>query len=99
MGVANDNWDSDFLDLVEEAAHLTLGGKSDGKNCLRSRTFSTSATARETVRPRAEFSWKSRDENAPACGREWVMIGTADSLFNHFYIQNGDYSGFVCERG
>ncbi|WOH64325.1 hypothetical protein [Bradyrhizobium sp. BWA-3-5] len=41
--------------------------------------FSTSATARETVRPRAEFSWESRDENAPACGREWVMIATADT--------------------
>jgi hypothetical protein len=28
--VEMDNWDSDFLDLVEEA-HLTLEGKSDGE--------------------------------------------------------------------
>ena len=28
--VEMDNWDSDFLDLVEEA-HLTFAGKSDGE--------------------------------------------------------------------
>lgn len=44
--VEMDNWDSDFLDLVEEA-HLTFKGKSDGEIAF----FSTSATARETVRP------------------------------------------------
>jgi hypothetical protein len=27
------------------------------------------------------------------------MIGTAGRLVGHFYIHNGDDSGFVCERG
>jgi hypothetical protein len=30
-----DNWDSDFLELVEEA-HLTFEGKSDGENAFGS---------------------------------------------------------------
>ena len=29
---------------------------------------------------------------------EEVMIGTAGRLVGHFYIHNGDNSGFVCER-
>ena len=46
----------------------------------------------------AEFSWEGQDENDPACGRGWVMIGTASRLVGHFYIHNADDSGFVCER-
>ena len=38
-------------------------------------------------------------ENDPACGRGWAMLGTAGRLVGHFYIHNGDDSGFVCERG
>jgi hypothetical protein len=49
--VEMDNWDSDILDLVEEA-HLTFEGKSDGEIAFGAlKAFSTSATARETVRP------------------------------------------------
>jgi hypothetical protein len=47
----------------------------------------------------AEFSWKGHDGNDPVCGRGWVMIGTEGRLAGHFYIHNGDDSGFVCERG
>ena len=45
----------------------------------------------------AEFSWEGQDD--PACGRGWAMIGSAEKLVGHFYIHNGDDSGFVCERG
>ena len=31
-------------------------------------------------------------------GRGWAVIGTAGRLVGHFYIHNGDDSGFVCER-
>ncbi len=48
---------------------------------------------------RAEFSWEGHDENDPACGRRWAMIGTAGRLVGHFYMHNGDDSAFVCERG
>ena len=34
----------------------------------------------------------------PACGRGWAAIGTVSRLVGHFYIHNGDDSGFVCER-
>ena len=46
----------------------------------------------------AEFSWEGHDENDPACGCGWAAIGTAGRLVGHFYIHNGDESGFVCER-
>ena len=46
-----------------------------------------------------EFSWEGHDENDPACGRGWVTIGTAGRLVGHFYIHNGERSGFVCEPG
>ena len=46
----------------------------------------------------AEFSWQGHDENDPACGRGWVMIGTGGRLVGHFYIHNGEESDFVCER-
>src|SRR5262249_24621475 len=49
--VEMDNWDGDFLDLVEEA-HRTFEGKSDGEIAFGAlKAFSTSATASETVRP------------------------------------------------
>jgi hypothetical protein len=33
-----------------------------------------------------------------ASGRGWVVLGTAGRLVGHFYIHNGDDSGFVCDR-
>ena len=30
--------------------------------------------------------------------RGWVVLGTAGRLVGHFYIHNGDDSGFVCDR-
>ncbi|WP_027526722.1 hypothetical protein [Bradyrhizobium sp. Ec3.3] len=96
--VEMDKWDSDFLDLVEEA-YLTLG-KSDSeiafgalKGFLDVRYGTRDGTAY------AEFSWEGHDENDPVCGRGWAMISTAGRLVGHIYIHNGDDSGFVCERG
>jgi hypothetical protein len=45
----------------------------------------------------AEFSWQGYDDNDPACGREWVIVGTAGRLVSHFFIHKADHSGFVCE--
>jgi hypothetical protein len=94
--VEMDNWDRDFLDLVEET-HLTFYGKSDGEIAFGAlRAFSTSATARETVRPARSSHGKGATRMT---GRGWVMIGTAGRLVGHFYIHKGDDSGLVCERG
>jgi hypothetical protein len=75
--VEMDVWDNDFLDLVEEA-HITFQGDSDGeiafgalKGFLDIRYGSRDGSAC------AEFSWEGHDENDPACGRGWVVIGTA----------------------
>ena len=96
--VEMDVWDKQFLDLVEEA-HLTFRGTADGeiafgalKGFLDVRYGSRDGSAC------AEFSWEGHDENDPACGRGWVVIGTAGRLVGHFYIHNGDDLGFVCER-
>ena len=97
--VEMDNWDSDFLDLVEEA-HLTFGGKSDGEIAFGAlRGFLDVRYGARDGSACAEFSWERHDENDPVSGRGWAMIGTAGRLVGHFYIHNGDDSDFVCERG
>jgi hypothetical protein len=97
--VEMDNWDSDFLDLVEEA-HLTFEGKSDGEIAFGAlKGFLDVRYGARDGSACAEFSWEGHDENDPACGRGWVIIGTAGRLVGHFYIHNGDDSGFVCEHG
>ena len=97
--VEMDNWDSDFLDLVEEA-HLTLEGKSDGEIAFGAlKGFLDVRYGARDGSACAEFSWEGHDENDPACGRGWVIIGAAGRLVGHFYIHNADDSGFVCERG
>ena len=75
--VEMDNWDSDFLDLVEEA-HLTFEGKSDGEIAFGAlKGFLDVRYGARDGSACAEFSWEGHDENDPACGRGWVMIGTA----------------------
>ncbi|WP_441258765.1 hypothetical protein AB7008_09545 [Bradyrhizobium sp. 521_C7_N1_3] len=93
--VEMDVWDSDFLDLVEEA-HLTFQGKSDGEIAFGAlKGFLDVRYGTRHGSPCAEFSWEGHDENDPSCGRGWAMI----RLVGHFYIHNGDDSAFVCERG
>ncbi|UGY16972.1 hypothetical protein HAP48_0005765 [Bradyrhizobium septentrionale] len=92
------NWDGDFLDLVEQA-HLTFTGKSDGEIAFGAlKGFLDVRYGARDGSACAEFSWEGHDENDPACGRGWAMIGTAGRLAGHF-IHNGDDSAFVCERG
>jgi hypothetical protein len=97
--VEMDNWDTDFLDLVEEA-HIAFQGGSDGeialgalKGCLDVRYRARDGSAS------AEFSWEGFDENDSASGRGWATISTAGRLVRHFYIHTGDDSAFICERG
>jgi hypothetical protein len=97
--VEMDVWDNEFLDLVEESASHVPGCAADGeiafgalKGFLDVRYGSRDGSAC------AEFSWEGYDEKDPACGRGWVVIGTAGRLVGHFYIHNCDDSGFVCQR-
>jgi hypothetical protein len=78
--VEMDNWDSDFLDLVEEA-HLTFEGKSDGEIAFGAlKGFLDVRYGARDGSACAEFSWEGHDENDPACGRGWVIIGTVGRL-------------------
>jgi hypothetical protein len=96
--VGMDVWDNDFLDLVEEA-HITFEGAASGEivfgalnGDLDVRYGSRDGSAC------AEFSWEGFDDNDAACGRRWVVVGTAGRLVGHFYIHNGDDSGLSATR-
>ena len=91
-----DVWDDDFLDLVEEA-HLTFEGETGEIAFGALKGFLDVRYGARDGAACAEFSWEGYDDNDPACGRGWVVIGTAGRLVGHFYIHQGDDSGFVCE--
>ena len=96
--VEMDNWDTDFIDLVEKA-HITFHSAADGEIVFGAlKGFLDVRYGTRDGSACAEFSWEGFDENDPASGRGWVTIGTADRLLGHFYIHNGEESGFVCER-
>ena len=97
--VEMDVWANDFLNEVEEA-HIAFQAGSDGEIAFGA--LSGNLDVRYGSRDRsacAEFSWQGSDDGEDACGRGWATIGTAGRLVGHFYIHNGDDSGFVCERG
>jgi hypothetical protein len=90
-----DEWDDDYLDLVEPA-HIVFEGENDGafvfgtvKGWLDVRYGGRGGSAS------AEFSWEDAD---PASGRGWATLGTAGRLVGHIFIHNSDDSGFVAER-
>ncbi len=90
--------DKDFLDLVE-MAHLTFKGAADGEIAFGAlKGFLDVRYGTRDGSACAEFSWEGNDENDPASGRGWVVLGTAGRLVGHFYIHNGEDSGFVCDR-
>ena len=92
------NWDNDFLDLVEEA-HIIFDGAADGEIVFGAlKGFLDVRYGTRDGAAAAEFSWEGNDDNDPASGRGWAMLRTADHLVGHFYIHNGDDSGFVGER-
>jgi len=97
--VEMDVWDNDFLDLVEQA-HFTFTGAADGEITFGAlRGFLDVRYGSRDGAACAEFSWEGHDESDLACGRGCVAIGTAGRLVGHFFIHNGEDSGFVCEPG
>ena len=97
--VEMDVWDNDFLDLVEEAHHHLRGQVGRRDRLRRAQAASSmSATARATVRPAPSSPGKGSTRTTPPAVADGSCIGTAGRLVGHFYIHNGDDSGFVCER-
>jgi hypothetical protein len=96
--VEMDQWDDDILDLNEEA-RLTFRGAADGEMAFGAlKGFLDVRYGTRDGSACAEFSWQGHDDRDPACGRGWVTLGTAGRLVGHFYIHDGEDSGFVCER-
>ena len=63
--VEMDNWDSDFLDLVEEA-HLTFEGKSDGEIAFGAlKGFLDVRYGARDGSACAEFSWEDTTRMTP----------------------------------
>ena len=90
--VEMDVWDKDFLDLVE-TAHLTFKGAADDEIAFGAlKGFLDVRYGTRDDSACAEFSWEGNDENDPASGRGWVVLGTAGRLVGHFYIHNGEDS-------
>src|SRR5690606_31472282 len=78
--VEMDNWDNDFLDLVEKA-HLSFKGAADGEIAFGAlKGFLDVRYGARDGSACAEFSWEGQDENDPACGRGWAAIGTAGRI-------------------
>lgn len=96
--VEMDQWGNDVLDLIEEA-HLTFRNAAAGEIAFVAlKGFLDVRYGARDGSACAEFSWEGHDDRDPACGRGWVMPGTAGRLVGHIYIHNGEDSSFVCER-
>ena len=95
--VEMDVWDDEFLELVEQA-HLTFKGAADGEIAFGAlKGFLDVRYGARAGAACAEFSWEGHDDDHPASGRGWVIIGTAGRLVGHFFIHNAEDAGFVCE--
>jgi hypothetical protein len=86
------------LDLVEQA-HFTFEGAAGREIAFVAlKGFLDVRHGARDGAGCAGFSWQGCDDNDPACGRGWVIIGTEARLVGHFLIHNADKSGFVCDR-
>jgi hypothetical protein len=90
-------WHNGFLDEVEEA-HITFQAGSDGEIAFGALSGDLDVPyGSRDGSACAEFSRQGSDEDEDASGRGWAAIGTAVRLRGHFYLHNGDDSGFLCE--
>ena len=96
--VEMDQWDNDYLDLVEPA--FIRFGANDGafvfgavKGWLDVRYCTRDGSAC------VEFSWEGMNDADQAGGRGWAALGTAGRLVGHLFIHNSDDSGFVADVG
>ena len=96
--VEMDAWDNDALDLVEPA-HLTFEPDGGGEVAFVAlKGFLDVRYGARDGAACAEFSWQGYDEKDSTSGRGWAVLGSAGRLVGHFYIHDGEESGFVCER-
>ncbi len=91
-----DAWDNEAIDLLGPA-HLVIEGREGEMRLIALTAWLDIRYSARGGAPIAEFSWEGEDEGDQSCGRGWVVMGTAGRLVGHFFIHNGEDSGFVCE--
>ena len=89
-----EEWDQDYLDLVEQA-HIEFDEHQQGgfvfgvvKGWLDCRY------SQEDRSPKVEFSWEGYSECDPACGRGWAVIEGDKKISGHLFIHCSDDSEF-----
>jgi hypothetical protein len=92
-----DEWDEEYLDLVE-TAHITIDRRCQGefffgavKGWLDCRF-----TERDGL-PFVEFSWERLSEGDNVCRRGWARLQPDESLEGHLFIHLSDDSAFVAK--
>jgi hypothetical protein len=93
---AMDQWDLDFIDLVEEG-NITFAQKGLGSFAFGAVTAQVDWRF-ESAAGKIEFTWEGSDEGDPICGRGWA-IAEGDKLKGRLYSHFGDESGFEARKG
>ena len=93
-----DEWDQDYLDLVEEAyiefdddlgGGFVFGVIDGGLDCRYSE---------EDDQPKVEFSWQGNSENEPISGRGWAIVDSDKEISGHLFIHDSDDSYFEAHK-
>src|SRR3954466_12025416 len=94
------DWDGTLDQPLSSAGTRLRASRSQGGRVRPSRNDPSHAPA-----PRLNVLIRNRNfpegllnDTDPACGRGWVILGTAGRLVGHIFIHNSDDSGFVAER-
>jgi len=92
-----DMWDSDALDLVDEAS-IRFAEENWGELCMIAITADLDYwVGRRDGKPAVEFSIEGTDEGDRLCGRGWAGLSNG-SLSGHLFFHGSDDSRFLARR-
>ena len=92
-----DDWDEEYLDLVE-TAHITIDKRGQGEFVFGAvKGWLDCRFAQRDGRPLVEFSWEGASEGDNVCGRGWASLQSDGSLEGHLFIHLSDDSAFVAK--
>ena len=91
-----DEWDEEYLDLVE-TAHITINrGQGEFLFGAVKRAAQCRFTQHDGL-PLVEFSWEGLSEGDNVCGRGWASLQPDRSLEGHLFIHLSDDSAFLAK--
>jgi hypothetical protein len=89
-----DEWDTDYLDLVEEA-FIEFDGNLQGSFVFGVvKGWLDCRYTRQDQLSKVAFSWEGHSEGDPVCGRGWATIDNDNEISGHLFIHNSDDSYF-----